>query len=150
MEVKSARPSLSSGSNMLPAPRYPLTKTEGLLKLLRVSKVMPLGSCDRVISCGPGSVFQLAGLIWLIFQILFFALGFDRFTGGEIDAGDAVFFGQIVLGDALHVFRRDGFQALNILGKPAVVGEHFGIAQPEGLVGDVLYPVSKQRACLLD
>ena len=56
-DVKCASPSFSAGSNRLPPGRYPLITTEGLAKLLRASRVIPLGSSTRVMSSGPGREF---------------------------------------------------------------------------------------------
>ncbi len=45
--VNPAKPALSSGSARLPAGKYPLTTTAGLVKFSRTSATMPLGSSRR-------------------------------------------------------------------------------------------------------
>ena len=50
----------------------------------------------------------------------------------------------------IHLLGRDGGDAIQVGLEPCIVGEHLGVPQPEGLVGDALAAVGEQRPRLLD
>ena len=67
-----------------------------------------------------------------------------------IDSHEPVLRAQVALRSFLHIGRGDLGESFQVGQEPLVARKHLGMAEPEGLVGDVFRAVGEEGACLLD